>query len=407
MRDYIPKGKGMFIWNVLACEGGNINSIVSAAELAGLEHVIVKGADGAGPYNVSTNLPDLVDEFHAAGIDVLMYQYAYGNSPAQEGAYGAKRYKEADYDGFVVDVEKEFKTAGPVAAKTYMDSLRTGLQDVAFYLSSYRWPSYHNDFPWAPFVAAVDGYMPQVYWESAHDPAVQLARSYSEYLKFPSRPFIPTGAAYRRSILWAANEVEVRAFLEKAYAMGLDGANFWEWSNCRKNLPKVWDAIMAFPWPVSEPPAPPPDPEIIERLDLLELQMATANGKIDQLNLRVDDRVAVDADLYGKYTNLDTRLKAVEAGGGNGTVKYFVTVTADTANGNYQYDTNKSGYPMIQPWGEPGSRQQYKLGENVQVDPKKVDADGSIFYYKILQPTKADPTVLYLRAQDVTVPFVP
>jgi hypothetical protein len=40
------KGKGMFIWQVQRCGGGNAQQIVAHARAAGITHVQVKVADG-------------------------------------------------------------------------------------------------------------------------------------------------------------------------------------------------------------------------------------------------------------------------------------------------------------------------------------------------------------------------
>ena len=83
----------------------------------------------------------------------------------------------------------------------------------------------------------------------------------------PARPFAATGAAYKERG-WSPSPGEVVRFLDKAKALGISGVNFWEWGNCRRNLPTVWDVIKAYPWPGEPvpPPPPPPEPEPFARL---------------------------------------------------------------------------------------------------------------------------------------------
>ena len=102
--------------------------------------------------------------------------------------------------------------------------------------------------------------MPQVYWVKAHNPEDQLTRCVQEFQRItPYRPIIPTGSAYK-SGGWQASPEEVTLFLETAQNLNLTAANFWEWANCRKYLPNVWDAIRDYPWPVG-----PALPDIVQQ----------------------------------------------------------------------------------------------------------------------------------------------
>ena len=119
-------------------------------------------------------------------------------------------------------------------------------------LSSYRYPSYHPQLPWAAFLEGCDLAMPQVYWEQAHNPAQQLERTVKEYnnpalVGFP-RPVIPTGAAYG-SGGWRASPVEINQFLRAALQLQLPAANLysWDYATTAGNT-DLWDTAAAFPW---------------------------------------------------------------------------------------------------------------------------------------------------------------
>lgn len=55
----------------------------------------------------------------------------------------------------------------------------------------------HPQIPWDAAMKdiAIDGASPQVYWQDAHDPAVELQRSWDEYIKW-GKQFYPVGSAY-------------------------------------------------------------------------------------------------------------------------------------------------------------------------------------------------------------------
>jgi hypothetical protein len=90
--------------------------------------------------------------------------------------------------------------------------------------------------------------MPQVYWEQAHNPGVQLERSVKEYQAIaPTKGVIPTGCTYPRNG-WAPTEADEIEFLNMARTLNLTGANFYSWDACRPGLQSVWNTIAAYNW---------------------------------------------------------------------------------------------------------------------------------------------------------------
>lgn len=237
----LPTGRGMYIWQVSQCEGGDIDKIVAVCVSSGLGHVLIKIADGKNPYNTTANLPVLVSKLRAAGVEAWGWQYVYLIDPVKEADVAARRVKELGLDGFVIDAEYECKNK-PGKAEEYAEWLRSWLPGVSIGLSSYRFISYHRDFPWASFRAFVDFDMPQVYWEGAHNPAQQLAKSYSEFRALsPKLPYIPTGAAYKWAG-WTAAPLDITQFITACGSFSLPAFNFWSWQHARA-LPLLWAAI--------------------------------------------------------------------------------------------------------------------------------------------------------------------
>ena len=225
------RGKGMWIWQVSACERGDVGAIVARAVKTGLTHVLVKIADGREPYN--RDLSRLVSALRGAGIDVWAWQYIYGNDPAGEARYGAQRYAEQPFAGFVVDAEVEYKRRAAAAA-SYMEALREALGDTTIALSSYYLPALHADFPWREFASRCDLIMPQVYWHT-RGPVKALRETLEQNAQW-GKPIFVTGAAYPE----ACSAQEVGVFCEHVAARGLGGANFWSWQHATEQM---WQQI--------------------------------------------------------------------------------------------------------------------------------------------------------------------
>ncbi len=252
-------GKGFFIWKIQECEGGSQAAIVSVAKAAGLSHVLIKIADGMNHSNVDKAsgtdfVPPLVQALHAAGIQAWGWHYIYGDDPVGEAWNGGRRARALGLDGYVIDAEREYKAAGmDVKAQRFSADLRGYLGTIPAALSSFRFPSYHKEFPWSAFLQKSDFNMPQVYWEQSHNAGAQLTRSFREFqTTTPTRPVIATGSAYGNNG-WAPTVTDITDFLKTAVSLNIPAVNFYSWDYCRKNLPALWNTIAAFPYPGSKP----------------------------------------------------------------------------------------------------------------------------------------------------------
>jgi hypothetical protein len=249
------QGKGFFTWKIPRCENGDPGQIAAQAKNAGLTHMLIKVADGPviyhGTWGDSTDYTTpVVNALRGKGIQVWGWHYIYGDYPTGEANTAIARIRQYNLDGYVLDVEGEFKASGKkAAAKQFMNRLRAAFPDLTIALSSYRFPSLHPQIPWTEFLEQCNINMPQVYWMKAHNPADQLERSVNELTaKKPSLPVIPTGAAFREQG-WQPTDTEVTEFFTKAKELNLSAANFWEWSDARSGImPGVWEVIRDFQW---------------------------------------------------------------------------------------------------------------------------------------------------------------
>ncbi|MCX6054943.1 MAG: nuclear transport factor 2 family protein [Chloroflexi bacterium] len=290
------QGKGIWIWQIPQCEGGNAQNIATIASNGGFSHALIKIADSSYPYNVNKTtgvdlIPPVVDALKAKGIQVWGWHYVYGYNPLGEAAMGISQCRKYNLDGYVVDAEIEYTLAGRAAvAATYMTELRKGIPNTPIALSTFRWPSYHGNFPYQVFLEKCDYNMPQVYWMKAHNPIYDLTRSFNEFKAMtPYRPVIPTGPAFYESS-WQPTPGEVKDFLDTAKSLGCTAANIYSWDDCRKTIPAVWDLVVNYSWPGgSQPPV---------MTDLVDRYIATLNAmNYDAaLDLYATDAVHVTAE---------------------------------------------------------------------------------------------------------------
>ena len=290
------EGKGFFIWRILNCEGGDANAIANKAEAARLTHVLIKIADTRYPFGYDRNNNDLVPPVSQAlknrGMQVWGWHYVKGSDPAGEARVAIARTRELQLDGYVIDAEHEYKWRGKdAAARLFMTELRQALPNHPIALSSYRFPTYHRELPWAAFLEKCDFNMPQVYWEQAHNPGAQLERSVGEFadtrLVGHARPVMPTGSAYGAGG-WVATAEDQRRFYQKALELSLSAANTysWDWSTSPGHH-DLWDAVAGFQWPLAEAaptvPAPAPMPPGVPNDPLQHYVDALNNRDIDLL----------------------------------------------------------------------------------------------------------------------------
>jgi len=265
--DNILHGKGCFTWLLNRCEGGDIGELIKRAQEAQMTFLMPKIADGiAETKDNAPYLKNLIEMAHAAGIKVIAWQFVYLINPSSEAARAIVELKKYPYDGFVINAEGACKNKA-AQAELYCETLRSAFPKMFMGLSSFRYPTYHPEFPFNTFLKYVDVNMPQVYWEDSDGTAgKQLQRSVNEFSDghFIQRPILPTGAAYTNGKGWVAKAADVKAFIEAAEAMDLEAISFWEWYYPRERFPELWDAIVETPFAgvvVPDPIEPEPEPE--------------------------------------------------------------------------------------------------------------------------------------------------
>ena len=193
------KGKGMFIWKVQHCDGGNAQQIVAHARAAGLTHVQVKVADGVWSFPDAQYEGLTVAAIRAlqqAGFTVWGWQFVYGRDPhnpdvrtvVEEADIAADRVQALGLTGFAVDLEETGHSVrtwhgDEVDCRDYMTRLRERLgHDFPIAACSHRFPHTYQwtevwQRLWSEFMPRCNYAMPQVYWLQDHNAAEQLQTS--------------------------------------------------------------------------------------------------------------------------------------------------------------------------------------------------------------------------------------
>ncbi len=293
----VIQGKGYFIWRaerVLGRAGLNAAEAAKAARAAGIEHVVVKIADGTKPFPLPDRddhagreqaTRDLIKALQQEGIAVFGFSFVYGQrqAPEAQAQVFADRARLFNVKGLVINAEdigtnRWSSSGGAERAGKLARALRAAAgADAVLALSSYRFPRYQPHFPFDAFMAECDIAMPQIYWVTlggAEGDAVQaLIQSVEAYReRYPDRLIVPTGAAYgeRQSdgTFWSATPRQIKRFLKQARSMGLPAVNFWSWEhavndpeNERTTGAELWEAVAAVAYrPGQEGAGGPDDP---------------------------------------------------------------------------------------------------------------------------------------------------
>jgi len=237
IRPRLLAGKGMWIWQIAKCEGGDVRRIVEKARWAGLSHILVKvGQDNRAYDSVAAH--ELYYAARDAGVEFIGWHYVGGTTmPEIEAVRAAENIIDYHSHIYVINAEKEFK-GQPERAKDFMRALRGHShlrRCVLLALSSFYLPRNHPDFPWDQFTPYCDLWMPQIYWHK-NDPVWALEEALRQSANFGIPRFV-TGAVYPEA---ARNAAMVKSFCDAVSRKKLWGANFWSWQHCTAEM---WDVI--------------------------------------------------------------------------------------------------------------------------------------------------------------------
>jgi hypothetical protein len=282
-----PTKKSYFIWDITKCSGGDPGFITQAAKDIGLSWVAIKYTDGAAPFcpfgydakKYKILLEQTSIQLKEQGIQVYGWGYTYGKSNTyaiSEAKAASEAIAHYPLDGWLIDAESQYKVpSGKAWANQYGGYLRSANPELPIGLCSYRFPVYHPEFPWNEFLKYCDFHAPQVYWEGAHNPGVQLQRSVKELRALKDLPIIPVGSVYAAGG-WEPTVADLNLFDYTCRIMALPGVSWWSWQHAQARA-EWWEAIKAQDWlgNVIQDPTPTPVITLEERVTMLERKALT------------------------------------------------------------------------------------------------------------------------------------
>lgn len=345
-------GKGMFIWKIDRCDGGDVNKIINKSKKADFSHLLIKVANGIYSYNIDWEkkidlVPPLVYALKNNGIQAWGWHYLFGDQPHQEAQKAINRIRELNLDGYILDAEGHYKGKHD-AARTFMDLLTKEIKNIPIGLSSYRYPSYHPQLPWNEFLKKVDLNMPQVYWMQAHNPGPQLEKTVAEFQGMNyTPPIIPTGAAFMEWG-WMPTASEVEQFIQKARQLNLSAVNFWEWRSLFEDLPReIWQIIRDYPWKPGPPPPADIAQQLIEALNSRDPTRIWDLYKDNAVHITSERSVQGMSAIEGWYNALFTDLLPdasfnLAGYSGTGNIRHL-SWTATSSNGDVQNGSDTLG----------------------------------------------------------------
>lgn len=231
-------GQGMWIWQVAATEGGDVDRIAARARDAGLSFVVVKAAHGTVRWPQFS--PALVDALHAAGLRVCAYQRALARRPASEARVLAGAVA-AGADCLVIDAEIEYEGRYAQAA-AYVRALRAAVgPEFPVGFTGFPFVDLHPRFPYSVFLGpgGADVNLPQVYWRMIGVSVTgAMSRTWAQSSVY-GRPLRPIG-----QLFGGTSGGDALRFRALAAAGGAAGVSWWVWQHA---TPAHWRALARVP----------------------------------------------------------------------------------------------------------------------------------------------------------------
>ena len=275
----LPQGKGMFIWKIKNCAGGDVDAIARQAAALGLSWVAPKITAGWHTYNwrkdasgvwVDDYIPALKAALDAVGVALWGWGSVWLLNGDREATVAKARVEQFGLQGFLIDAEGQAKESADRYRQARNYSAVMGQADFAVGLCSYRYPEYHPELPWDELLDCCDFHAPQVYWIHGRDPAGQLGLSMSSLRVLRDLPFVPAGPAFDEHG-WCPMSTELDDFDAACQDTGCLGVIWWEWDEADDN--DFLDVIGRHDWGVG------PEPVLT-----LEEKVEIVKGAVEQLH---------------------------------------------------------------------------------------------------------------------------
>lgn len=269
---------GKWVWQWPRADSGDPIAVAARLHAAGCRGALVKAYDGPRWFSQGWPWREICRALKAQGLLVGGWGYHYGQDAAGEARLAVETATYGEADLLVLDVESEFE-GRPWAAAELVERLRVGLGGrYPVYFSTFALPRYHRSFPFAPFVQACQGAVPQLYWNAFRLPMRQaLAAMYEDYGALGLRPerLFPAAGLYQEGTVPYPEPAVVADFVRLALARGSRGVSFWSYQHMDG---ATWEAVATVPILLGE-----------EEMASLEEQIAALSERLSRLEARVAD----------------------------------------------------------------------------------------------------------------------
>ena len=241
-------GKGIWVTNWRDTEV-DVPALVARAKKAGLHSIWVRSGGSKQGYYGGTILPRLVPAAHAAGLNVIAWDFPALSDPVAD-AQRARAALATGIDAFAPDVETNFEGtyATDRRVRLYLSLVRSYAGDRVIAATVPRpTPKRRASFPYAAFAPYADVFAPMIYW-SCNEPGLLVRQSLTELGRI--LPVHPVGQGYdmgseggRRGLPTAR---ETLRFLDYSRRGGAVGASLW---TIEKVGTTQWTALSGYRWP--------------------------------------------------------------------------------------------------------------------------------------------------------------
>jgi hypothetical protein len=251
-------GKGVFVWEPKDMDGGDPESMAAGLKVAGVQTAVVKISDG---FKMLAGCEPLLQALRSHGIRVGGWGYSYLNrAPIQEAHVVADACHHYVPDFYLIDVETEVE-GNYGGASMFMSELRPATAGLPLGLMTFWNVQLHPDFPWRPFMNAVDFVCPQVYWRGV-DPVGKLIASQQGYSAVPYCRQVPMPAVagdLSVDLDVKPTPEQVTAFLKATNDDPFIDGVLMRATDDPQTTPELWQAFSQYQWrsagaPVQEQP---------------------------------------------------------------------------------------------------------------------------------------------------------
>jgi hypothetical protein len=245
-------GKGMWL-TTWADTRVNVDRVVARAKAAGLRQLWVRTGGSLQGWYGAALLTKLLPAAHAAGIDVIAWDFPTLSDPLADVARAADAiegtFAGQHVDGFSPDIETIYEGTFNSARRVriYLSRVRALNARLPLVATVMRpTPAQLASYPYRAEAPYVDAFAPMVYWSctepgyAARQSVRALARLRPVHLIGQSYDMGPEGG---RHGLPSAREIW--RFLDVARRAGAVGASLYVYNETRA---PQWRALGAYPW---------------------------------------------------------------------------------------------------------------------------------------------------------------